>query len=361
MTTHPTTPIGPDGEEPLSDLFSEIRSLADQVSSRISDDEVEARLRRVMRRAGQRGPTGADNAPTTVPFDSAAAESLLHQQLLVPPLRQLHEIMQAMAKVRCDLTAAGIEMRQMYAEAEKARAEAEKARAEAEKVKSDAQAYHDAALNNAATIIKEAKATVEEIRQAYADAAKVMSDTLAYQAAALHNVRSMTREAEAAAEEIRHAARGATDWEVHDLAKLLRCRTLNPTTSIANPGVWEVLANPVDTILRLLREKQSRENGAAAQPWAHNNAWRISFEHGTAAAYLWNQSSASAQSSTVGTSHHSSDLMTANESRGEVCHYELKLLPKIYFGESEITLYDPIQAPGRDPGDISQPRPMRSN
>jgi hypothetical protein len=49
MTDHPTTPISPDGEEPLSDLFSEVRDLADQVSSRISDDEVETRLRRVMR------------------------------------------------------------------------------------------------------------------------------------------------------------------------------------------------------------------------------------------------------------------------------------------------------------------------
>lgn len=58
MTTQPPTPIGPDGEESLPDLFSDILHLADQVSSQITEDEVETRLCRVLRRPGQRGPAG---------------------------------------------------------------------------------------------------------------------------------------------------------------------------------------------------------------------------------------------------------------------------------------------------------------
>jgi hypothetical protein len=37
-----------DGQEPLGDLFREVLGLADQVAGRIGQEEVEARLRRVL-------------------------------------------------------------------------------------------------------------------------------------------------------------------------------------------------------------------------------------------------------------------------------------------------------------------------
>jgi hypothetical protein len=62
MNTYEPTPASPAGQEPLADLFSDIFRLANQVSSRISQDDVEARLRRVLRRSGH-GPAGAESAP----------------------------------------------------------------------------------------------------------------------------------------------------------------------------------------------------------------------------------------------------------------------------------------------------------
>ena len=99
MTTHDPVPISPDGDEPLSDLFSDMRDLADQVASRISQDEVETRLRRVLRRAKQHGPVGGDSVPLTVPFDPT--EAMLRGRTQSGLLEaQLREVQQAMVGAR---------------------------------------------------------------------------------------------------------------------------------------------------------------------------------------------------------------------------------------------------------------------
>src|SRR5690349_17285810 len=103
MTTHDPVPTNPDGES-LSDLFSDVRNLADQVASRISEDEVETRLRRVMRRARQHGPAGGDCVPVTVPFDPA--EAILRGQTQSGLLEtRLREMQQAIAGARRELVA----------------------------------------------------------------------------------------------------------------------------------------------------------------------------------------------------------------------------------------------------------------
>ena len=375
MNTHPATPIGPDGEEPLSDLFREIRDLADQVSSRISDDEVETRLRRVMRRAGQRGSTGADNAPVTVPLDKAAAKALLHHQSLMPPSREIHELMQAIARARSELTAARMEMRQtfelartVYAEAEKARAEAATAYANATKVMSDVQAYHDAALNSAAMIIGEAKAAAEEIRQAYANAAQAMSDVQAYHDATLNNFRSMTREATAAAEEIKRAARAATDRRAPYRAE----RQTSNLLRSQNPSGAR-LAFIVDGTSRMAEQAEQATGwgklladnmpNAVAWLWAGNNNGLpiLALLRNNNTPQPWTGSNAAPHPLAVDNSPYGSDLPSISEGRVFICGHQTSLVRKVLGVRGEITFDYGTQDSSGDPGDISQPQPTRNN
>lgn len=61
MSTH--APVPDDGQEPMPVLFKDVLQVAGQVAARISNDEVDARLHRVLRRAGHHSPAGADCIP----------------------------------------------------------------------------------------------------------------------------------------------------------------------------------------------------------------------------------------------------------------------------------------------------------
>ena len=58
----------PDDQEPLEDLFGTNFDLAGQVASRISPDEIEARLRRTLQKAGHR-TVATDRPATDEPID----------------------------------------------------------------------------------------------------------------------------------------------------------------------------------------------------------------------------------------------------------------------------------------------------
>ena len=53
---------GPDEQEPLEELFGTVFDLAGQVASRISPDEIEARLRRTLQEEGHRPGTPASTS-----------------------------------------------------------------------------------------------------------------------------------------------------------------------------------------------------------------------------------------------------------------------------------------------------------
>jgi hypothetical protein len=199
MTTHNPVPISPDGEEPLSDLFGDMLNLANEVASRVSQDEVEVRLERVLRRARKCGPGGGDSPPLTVPFDPAQA--LLGGQAQGSLVEaQLREVQQTIAGARKELAAVGEEARRTLDRALTAYTEALKARADAAEIVREAKSYHDAALESAAAIVKDAKAAAENIKQAALEAK-------ACHAAALESAAALVDDAKGAAESIKRAAR----------------------------------------------------------------------------------------------------------------------------------------------------------
>jgi hypothetical protein len=281
----------------------------------------------------------------------------------MPLSLEIHEMMQAIAKARSELTAAGMEMRQTfelartaYAEAEKARAEAATAYADAVKVMSEAQAYHDAALNSAATIIREARAAAEGVRQAYADAVKVLSDAQAYHDTALTGATTIIREAKDAAADIKQAAREAagqrTSYRTGNLASRLlhsQNRTggtifiVDGTSGTAGRAEWlrwldAVVAGANATDLTLASHPDEgwlgwlpTENNPVLRPMAADT-----FRYGPA-------------------------LPSVYEGPGEICRYEIKF-PFSYGILSdwrEVTRYR-IQDPSRDLAE-PQPQPGRSN
>jgi CBS domain-containing protein len=197
MSTHEPTPTSPDGHEPLSDLFSDVLRLANQFTARISQDKVEARLRRVLRQSGH-SPASADSAaPLMVPFDPATAKgdacrAVLSSGALAEPLEaQVCEMLQAIADMRHRVMTMTMEAQRTLHLANTARAQADEARekamasyAEAAKVMDEARAYHDAALERAASIVRDAKAAAEDIVRCAREAGQFEDDDQAMAKAA---------------------------------------------------------------------------------------------------------------------------------------------------------------------------------
>ncbi len=180
MTVNEPTPISPDGPESL-DLFSYITNLAMQAASRISDDEVEARLRRVQRKSGHNPPAAPDSEIPACDL-AAAAQRLACDGLDTSAIATVAHLEARLRKAEQLLAGARQESATMTAIAQRiadaatsARAGAMRACAEAKEMLTaairlleDAQSYKDTALDQAASIVADAKAAADDIRRARA-------------------------------------------------------------------------------------------------------------------------------------------------------------------------------------------------
>jgi hypothetical protein len=182
MNPDEPTPMNPDDTE-LAQLFGQMASLADQVAARIPQEEIEARLRRVQRRARQQDP--ALRTGRLSPFipesagiscePAADAERIILGPAADARLRAAEQLLaaahQEAAALRADArrtltlaSAAHAEAASARAEAEQARREAHEMRAAATQLVEQARHYDDSALDRAATIIRNAQAHAAHAR-----------------------------------------------------------------------------------------------------------------------------------------------------------------------------------------------------
>jgi hypothetical protein len=188
MNSHPPTP--PDWEKALQIMFRHLLDMATQVSAGISEDEVEDRLRRVLRRSGHTPPAVPDGEPPTVPDGerqaralAAAAAAAAREELVnidaihigdgcLPAETRIRQAERLLAGARREAAALKAEGQRLAAQASRERADARAALEQATQMLADARqfmdealSYKDAALEQAAAIVADAKANAENIIQ----------------------------------------------------------------------------------------------------------------------------------------------------------------------------------------------------
>jgi hypothetical protein len=171
MTNHP----------PGTELFREAFDLADELAARITDDEVEARLRRLLRVQGAGGPGPSQAIPPCSPSADCPVlpDNITAGSFKLAPaeiIQQLHAAREEATRAR-QLAAA------WAAEAEQAKREAAAARQQAQQIIDDAQDRADAQLQRAASIITDARCQAADIiADARKEAARI-TETVRTQAA----------------------------------------------------------------------------------------------------------------------------------------------------------------------------------
>jgi hypothetical protein len=169
-----------DGES-LGELFDEVFSLSQKVASRITSDEVDDRLREVLRRSAR--PAEAEDthglgdtfhSEDLAPFEAVTAQAPGPDRLEA----RLREVKLLVLGTRRELVSMTDEALQTLALARNAYQQAEKTRcaavasyadtmttqAEAARIVKEAHAWNDAALERAAVIIRNAKAAADSTR-----------------------------------------------------------------------------------------------------------------------------------------------------------------------------------------------------